>query len=113
MMHCLVCQPIGCVSKETIMTIRVVAAAAALVFGVATVAAPAFAEPRTVPAPATTASTENVDTAAASKPATKAKRATRYCAETEITGSRLPRRYCQTREDWLRDGVDPLNYLPR
>jgi hypothetical protein len=113
MMHCLVCQPIGCLFKETIMTIRVVAAAAALVFGVATVAAPAFAEPRTVPAPTTTASSESVDTASTSQPGTKAKRATRYCTETEITGSRLPRRHCQTREDWLRDGVDPLDYLPR
>lgn len=93
------------------MTIRVVAAAAALVLGVATVAAPAMAEPRTVPAPATT-TTESVDTASTPS-GTKAKRQTRYCAETEITGSRLPRRQCQTREDWLRDGVDPLDYLPR
>ncbi|MCG7348111.1 hypothetical protein [Sphingomonas sp. ACRSK] len=92
------------------MTIRVVAAAAALVLGVATVAAPAMAEPRTVPAPATT--TESADTASTTS-GTKAKRETRYCAETEITGSRLPRRQCQTREDWLRDGVDPLDYLPR
>ena len=96
------------------MTIRVVAAAAALVLGVATVAAPAMAEPRTVPAPATSGTTESVDTAATtSKPGAKAKRETRYCAETEVTGSRLPRRQCQTREDWLRDGVDPLDYLPR
>ncbi|GAA0440442.1 MULTISPECIES: hypothetical protein [Sphingomonas] len=94
------------------MTIRVVAAAAALVLGVATVAAPAMAEPRTVPAPATTTTTESVDTASTTS-GTKAKRETRYCAETEITGSRLPRRQCQTREDWLRDGVDPLDYLPR
>lgn len=93
------------------MTIRVVAAAAALVLGVATVAAPAMAEPRTVPAPATT-TTESVD-AASTPSGTKAKRETRYCAETEVTGSRLPRRQCQTREDWLRDGVDPLDYLPR
>ena len=93
------------------MTIRVVAAAAALVLGVATVAAPAMAEPRTVPAPATT-TTESADTASTTS-GTKAKRETRYCAETEITGSRLPRRQCQTREDWLRDGVDPLDYLPR
>lgn len=92
------------------MTIRVVAAAAALVLGVATVAAPAMAEPRTVPAPATT-TTESADTASTTSGA-KAKRETRYCAETEITGSRLPRRQCQTREDWLRDGVDPLDYLP-
>jgi hypothetical protein len=94
------------------MTIRLVAAAAALVFGIATVAAPAMAEPRTVPAP-TSSSTESPDTARVAKSDKAPTKATRYCAETEITGSRLTRKYCGTREEWLRDGYDPLDYLPR
>jgi hypothetical protein len=98
------------VQGETIMTIRVVAAAAALVFGVATVAAPAFAEPRTVPAPTLVAPAGSVDTSASTQVAKK-KKETRYCTETRITGSLLPHKYCATREQWLRDGYDPLDYL--
>jgi hypothetical protein len=94
------------------MIVRVVAATAALVLGVATVAAPAMAEPlRTVPAPAAKAP---ADAAAAGEPSTKpVDPSTRYCFKTEITGSRLPRRQCQTRKDWLRDGIEPLDYLAR
>ena len=33
---------------------------------------------------------------------------TRYCVQTELTGSRLPRKVCQTREAWLAQSFDPL-----
>lgn len=31
----------------------------------------------------------------------------RYCVKTEVTGSRLARRTCKTRDAWLREGFDP------
>ncbi|MGY2735171.1 hypothetical protein [Sphingomonas sp. UYP23] len=38
-----------------------------------------------------------------------AQRVTRYCVVNQVTGSRIPRRTCKTRADWLADeGVDPL-----
>ena len=44
------------------------------------------------PAPVTAAPQQNV----------------RYCDVGEITGSRIPRRVCKTRAEWLKHGVDPL-----
>ena len=42
-------------------------------------------------------------------PATdKAKSVQRYCVVTTTVGSRLPKRICMTREEWLREGFDPL-----
>ncbi|MDG5488116.1 hypothetical protein NYR55_05715 [Sphingomonas sp. BGYR3] len=38
----------------------------------------------------------------------KAKKGPRYCIDTESTGSRIVRRVCQTRDEWLPLGVDPL-----
>jgi hypothetical protein len=32
----------------------------------------------------------------------------RYCMVTTLSGSRIPKRICMTREQWLRQGVDPL-----
>lgn len=33
----------------------------------------------------------------------------RICIEGEITGSRIPRRICKTRDQWIKeDGIDPL-----
>jgi hypothetical protein len=93
------------------MIVRVVAAAAALVLGLGTVAAPAMATPRTVPAPTLKAP---ADAAPAGELRPKAGNPkTRYCVVTEITGSRLPRRQCQTRQQWLEVGYDPLNDLRR
>ncbi|MCC2976953.1 hypothetical protein LK533_09745 [Sphingomonas sp. PL-96] len=94
------------------MIVRVVAATAALVLGVATVAAPAMADPlRTVPAPAVKAPAE---VATDGELTTKAVNpSTRYCVKTEITGSRLPRRECHTRQQWLDLGYDPLVDLRR
>lgn len=32
----------------------------------------------------------------------------RYCVETTNTGSRIPKRECHTRGDWMKQGFDPL-----
>jgi len=72
----------------------ITAAAATLI--VAT-AAPAMARDTAVPAPAP--STE------ASAP--KAEK--RYCVDASSTGSRLPKKVCKTRADWIADdNFDPL-----
>lgn len=94
------------------MTIRLVSAAAAIVFGLATVAAPAMAAPRTVPAPALTA--PPVDAAAAGGLSSQALDPnTRFCVVSKITGSLIARRQCQTRQQWLEAGYDPLDDLRR
>ena len=41
-------------------------------------------------------------------PATVRPPATRYCVVSEVTGSRLTRKVCQTRAQWLDQGFDPL-----
>ncbi|MEG3125709.1 hypothetical protein [Sphingomonas sp. GB1N7] len=69
------------------------------------VATPAFAD---VAKPMSDASAE-VSTAPAATAAPKsAVKPTRYCIKETITGSRLPTRVCNTREDWLAQGFDPL-----
>ncbi|HEX8484099.1 hypothetical protein [Sphingomonas sp.] len=62
---------------------------------VAMIAAPTEA-PRTAPAP----------TAAQSMSAKDDR--TRYCVVDTITGSRIARRICHTRNQWLNQGSDPL-----
>jgi hypothetical protein len=38
-----------------------------------------------------------------------AKKARQYCVETELTGTRMPRKTCKTREQWIKeDGFDPV-----
>ena len=32
----------------------------------------------------------------------------RVCVVDTITGSRIPRKFCQTRAEWIAEGVDPL-----
>ena len=39
----------------------------------------------------------------ANKPSAK-----RYCVDAVLTGTRVPRRTCMTRADWLKQGFDPL-----
>jgi len=56
--------------------------------------------------PDTTALTGTI-TATAAQP-TKARKPTQYCVRQAVTGSRIPRTFCQTREGWLIDGFDPL-----
>jgi hypothetical protein len=62
--------------------------------------APAQAEPTTTAAAATTAAASQPDTAA---PVRSAK--TRYCYNTESTGSHIIRRECHTRAEWKEMGV--------
>ena len=38
----------------------------------------------------------------------KVESAPRYCVVFTGVGSRIPKRVCQTREQWLREGFDPL-----
>lgn len=33
----------------------------------------------------------------------------RYCVEGAITGSRIGRKECRTRAEWLKEGFDPLD----
>ncbi|HEX8388592.1 MAG TPA: hypothetical protein VF636_06215 [Sphingomonas sp.] len=33
---------------------------------------------------------------------------TRYCYQDDVTGSRIQRKECKTREQWLARGFDPL-----
>ncbi|MCD2325513.1 hypothetical protein LQ953_15955 [Sphingomonas sp. IC-56] len=48
-------------------------------------------------------------TASARVAAAKASPETKYCVVEAFTGSRVPRKQCRTRDDWIaRDGFDPL-----
>ncbi len=44
----------------------------------------------------------------ASQVESPAAKAMRYCIETATTGSRMKRRSCFTRKEWLDRGFDPL-----
>lgn len=35
----------------------------------------------------------------------------KYCIDTMTTGSRIPKRQCKTRAEWLDDGTDPLELI--
>jgi len=54
-------------------------------------AQPSFADPAPAPTPPAAGPAANTH---------------RYCASTEITGSRIPRRFCRTRAEWAEMGVD-------
>ena len=60
----------------------------------------AGAVPASAATPAATAVAAK--SAATVKPAAK-----RYCVEDTHTGTRIPRRTCRTRADWLALGLDP------
>lgn len=66
-------------------------------------AAPAAPDPR----PAASPSAASAPAAAAEAQPAKLDRK-RYCVVDTITGSRLPRRQCRTRAEWLNLGFDPL-----
>ena len=55
---------------------------------------PAAATPKAAPTPAPATATTDVPAAA-----------TRYCYNTEMTGSRITKRMCKTRADWQKLGV--------
>ena len=42
-----------------------------------------------------------------------AKSARRYCVKEAYTGSRIPKKECRTREDWLSQGWDPLEVVKK
>lgn len=50
----------------------------------------------------------SITPASAPSPTAQADPAQRYCIEATPTGTRIPRRDCRTRADWLRDGFDPV-----
>ena len=87
------------IAKNISRSIATVAAAALLTAG----AAPAFAAD-----PDTTAK------APAKVQDAPEKKARQICVKSEITGSRMARTTCKTRDQWIKqDGVDPLNMQAR
>lgn len=50
--------------------------------------------------------TEPSSEAAGTAPAPKRATNHQYCVTERLTESRIPRRTCQTRAEWARDGVD-------
>ncbi|MEG3088606.1 hypothetical protein [Sphingomonas sp. PB4P5] len=67
---------------------------------------PAFADTGRASAEPTANVTSN--TAPAQTTSAKPVTAKRYCVIDTVTGSRLPQKTCQTREQWLDQGFDPL-----
>ena len=70
----------------------------AAVFVVGLAATPHAETKPGTPAPATQAS-----------PDAKPMKDKRYCVQAAITGSRLDRKECRTRAEWLKEGFDPLD----
>lgn len=74
---------------------NILAAAAIAVAGLST---PAFAD---------TPASDPTPTATPDQPAAASKR---YCVVTKVTGSRLERKICKTRTEWMQsEGFDPLS----
>jgi hypothetical protein len=55
-----------------------------------------------------TAATEAVREAPAPATARAKAETTRYCVVGKITGSSIPRKTCNVRSEWLKQGFDPL-----
>ena len=66
-------------------------------------ASPALAADARPAEPAATTATNATDQAPAARP-----KATLYCVKDTVTGSRIQHKTCLTREQWLKDGFDPL-----
>jgi hypothetical protein len=85
---------------------RAIGRLSAIVAAAALVATPAFAagnDPTTDPAPV---KQERTAPQAAKAP----KASQQYCVQDEITGSRMPRKVCKTRAEWIaEEGFDPLS----
>ncbi|PKP90886.1 MAG: hypothetical protein CVT77_13720 [Alphaproteobacteria bacterium HGW-Alphaproteobacteria-16] len=60
---------------------------------------------------ATTAHAETKPTTPAPEPAAKVKQVkeTKYCVVEVPTGTRIPRKDCRTRAEWMSEGYDPLD----
>ena len=72
----------------------------ALTAALLTAASPAFAD-----LAKTAADPSSQPTEIAIKPAAKP---VQYCVEEQLTGSMLKRRICNTRDQWMAQGFDPL-----
>lgn len=71
------------------------------------IAAAALAGVTAIPAIAMTTVTATTSRAEAGKaPLSHADPAQRYCVSDTPTGSRLPKKVCKTRADWVAEGVD-------
>jgi hypothetical protein len=46
-------------------------------------------------------------TGGGSSPTAAPKKETRYCIDDSFTGSRMSKRVCRTKKEWLAAGVDP------
>lgn len=57
--------------------------------------------------PALAASPDGASNGATATPA-QAKPTQRYCVMYDSTGTRIQRKVCKTREEWLAEGFDPL-----
>lgn len=68
-------------------------------------ASPALADGARAPVEPSSATST---TAPVQAPSAKPASAKRYCVIDTPTGSRLPHKTCQTREQWLDQGFDPL-----
>lgn len=67
---------------------------------IAMIATPAFAA----------SNDPTTETAKQERAAPKAPKAQQYCVQDDITGSRMPRKVCKTRAEWIsEDGFDPLS----
>lgn len=87
------------IAKNISRSIATVATAALLSAG----AAPAFAADPDTTAKAPAKAQDAPD-----------KKARQICVKFEITGSRVARMTCKTRDEWIKqDGVDPLNMQAR
>ncbi len=71
----------------------------------AALAAAAAPEPAPVPAPVA-APISPVERSQKISPATDMRR---VCIVNDVTGTRFERKTCQTRAEWVAQGVDPLN----
>jgi hypothetical protein len=71
------------------------------------IAALSTLSPQTVdPTPVTKVTTDTE--AGAEAPAKARPKSIQYCVKGDLTGSRIPRTVCQSRESWLTRGFDPL-----
>lgn len=85
------------ISKHIIVRGGAALFAAALAVGATS--ASASIDPSKAPAPA-------AKTSVAKSAAT-----TKYCVVDSFTGSRVPRKFCRTRDEWIaQQGIDPLTF---
>lgn len=62
----------------------------------------------TIAVPALAASHDGVTNDATTSGPAQAKPTQRYCVMSETTETRIQRKVCKTRQEWLAEGFDPL-----